>query len=74
MDPYKNLKLEAASTLIHEATHLFANTIDYCYFEPWDEPKQPEKEYGDAFDNEQLALMNADSYARFVCRVGFKEG
>ena len=47
-DSYENLKLEATSTMIHEATHLFANTIDYCYFEPWDEPKTPEAGYGDS--------------------------
>jgi hypothetical protein len=66
---YQNLKLQATSTVIHEATHRFANTVDYCYFDSTNKlrPKTP-------FTDVELALVNADSYAWFVCKVGRKEG
>ena len=47
-------------TMVHEATHKYAGTIDYCYFGrnfPW-EPQT-------AFDDKEKAMMNADSYALF---------
>lgn len=49
-------------TLIHEATHKFAGTIDYMYFE---NGKQPE-----GFTSKRDALINADSYAWFACNLG----
>jgi hypothetical protein len=68
-DAYQNLKLHATSTVIHEATHRFASTVDYCYFDSTNNlsPKT-------AFTAVDQALVNADSYAWFVCRVGRKEG
>jgi hypothetical protein len=59
-------------TLIHEATHKYAGTIDYCYFQDdgWT-PRTPEnKRFGTVWnENEQSrawAIMNADSVAWFV--------
>jgi hypothetical protein len=50
-------------TLIHEATHKFAGTLDYRVFDAGNPPAQ-------GFDNRHLALMNADSYAWFAFFVG----
>ena len=58
-------------TLIHEATHKYANTLDYddaddriADFSYWLKP---------GLTTEQ-ALNNAESYALFACRVGCKQG
>jgi hypothetical protein len=51
-------------TLIHEATHKFAGTIDYSYF--GDDGLTPESK----FTSREKALANADSYAFFVVNVG----
>ncbi|WP_237213784.1 hypothetical protein [Falsiroseomonas oryziterrae] len=51
-------------TFIHEATHKFAGTWDYCYFE--DDGVTPE----DVFDDKASALGNADSYAWFIYSIG----
>lgn len=68
-EAYQNLKMQATSTVIHEATHKFANTVDYCYLDPMNDLKPKT-----AFNDGKLALVNADSYAWFVCGVGLKEG
>lgn len=51
-------------TLIHEATHKFAGTNDYCYF------KKDGITPDGTFNDRAEALKNADSYAWFVykCR------
>ncbi len=51
-------------TLIHEATHKYAGTMDYCYFD--NNSRDPDGE----FTQKQYALVNADSYAWFVLKVG----
>ncbi len=51
-------------TLIHEATHKFAGTIDYSYFLA--DGVTPESK----FTSREKALANADSYAYFVINVG----
>jgi hypothetical protein len=51
-------------TMIHEATHKFAGTIDYSYFS--EDGLTPESK----FTNREKALANADSYAYFVINVG----
>ena len=51
-------------TLVHEATHKYAGTDDYCYFE--DDGVTPSS----AFTSKERALRNADSYAWFVLKVG----
>ena len=51
-------------TLIHEATHKYAGTRDYSYFD--DDSITPES----TFDDKNLALQNADSYAYFILKVG----
>lgn len=51
-------------TFLHEASHKFAGTIDYCYFE--DDGVTP----GSTFDDKARALMNADSFAWFVLAAG----
>jgi hypothetical protein len=59
----------ACVTLIHEATHKFAGTWDYCAFD--DDglgPKPKEK-----LDNQASALQNADGFAWFAYKAG-KEG
>jgi len=52
-------------TLIHEATHKFAGTYDYCYFDDATGYVPRSK-----FTNKEKALANADSYAYFTVRVG----
>lgn len=68
-------------TLIHEATHKFAGTIDYWYFS-FSEGHLPgeygahaagTKKFGDAAlgkTGEELARMNADSFGWFCYKVG----
>ena len=51
-------------TLVHEATHKYAGTEDYCYFQ--DDGVTPRS----AFTSKERALRNADSYAWFVLKVG----
>jgi hypothetical protein len=51
-------------TLVHEATHKYAGTNDYCYF------KDNSREPNGAFTDKNEALKNADSYAWFVLKVG----
>jgi hypothetical protein len=51
-------------TLIHEASHKYAGTIDYRYFN--DDSKTPRG----AFDDKARALVNADSYGWFILKVG----
>jgi hypothetical protein len=53
-------------TLIHEASHKYAGTCDYCYFR--DNGITPRG----TFSQKHLALMNADSYGWFVIQVGSK--
>ena len=68
-------------TIIHEATHKFAGTIDYCYFklngrEPADEMGAEASgavRFGDGAygkTGDKLARMNADSFAWFCYRTG----
>lgn len=54
----------AVVTLIHEATHKYAGTNDYCYFE--DDSYNPDGVFTDKIE----ALKNADSYAWFVYKMG----
>ncbi|MBX9752059.1 MAG: M35 family metallopeptidase [Roseococcus sp.] len=54
-------------TLIHEATHKYAGTVDYCYFK--NDGVQPDG----TFTNRLKALANADSYAWFVVAIGKPE-
>lgn len=51
-------------TFIHEATHKFAGTWDYCYFN--NDGTKPES----TFDDKESALGNADSYAYFIYTLG----
>lgn len=51
-------------TLIHEATHKYAGTNDYCYFK--DDSVTPDG----TFDDKTEALKNADSYAWFTYKMG----
>jgi hypothetical protein len=68
---YGAIKLERTSlegkngvqTLIHEATHKYAGTIDYVYFNEAGEDPSP------GLLDKKKALMNADSYAWFAQRV-----
>jgi hypothetical protein len=55
-------------TLIHEATHKYAGTNDYCYFK--DNAVDPRGTFNDKTE----ALKNADSYAWFVFKVGHAYG
>jgi hypothetical protein len=55
-------------TLIHEATHKYAGTIDYVYMH--DDGTGSRGDPSATFDNKTKALMNADSYAWFVLKVG----
>ena len=54
----------AVVTLIHEGTHKFAGTNDYCYFE--DDALTPDG----VFTDKNEALKNADSYAWFAYKMG----
>jgi hypothetical protein len=54
-------------TLIHEATHKYAGTIDYRYFK--DDGVEPKG----TFNSRAKALCNADSYAWFVVAIGKPE-
>jgi len=51
-------------TLIHEATHRFAGTWDYYYFDDAGLVARPAD-----FANKEYALGNADSYAWFVMKI-----
>jgi len=51
-------------TLIHEASHKYAGTIDYCYLKNADQTPRG------TFDDKAKALINADSYGWFVVKVG----
>lgn len=51
-------------TLIHEATHKYAGTDDYCYFK--DDGVTPDG----PFNSQAQALINADSYAWFTVQLG----
>lgn len=51
-------------TLIHEATHKYAGTVDYCYFDDDDGMTPTSK-----FTNKDKALTNADSFAYFAVKV-----
>jgi hypothetical protein len=51
-------------TLIHEATHKYAGTDDYCYFT--EDGRDPRS----AFTEKARALKNADGYAWFALKVG----
>ncbi|WP_206934407.1 M35 family metallo-endopeptidase [Roseococcus thiosulfatophilus] len=53
-----------AQVLIHEATHKYAGTDDYCYFK--DDAVTPEG----VFTDKAQALINADSYAWFAVMLG----
>jgi hypothetical protein len=51
-------------TLVHEATHKYAGTIDYCYF------KADGSEPDGVFNDKAKALMNADRYGYFIAKLG----
>lgn len=51
-------------TLIHEASHKYAGTTDYCYFK--DDGETPRT----TFDDLAQAVINADSYAWFIVKLG----
>jgi hypothetical protein len=55
---------QGVRALIHEASHKYAGTIDYCYFD--DTGDRP---LG-VFKERSRALINADSYAWFVMMAG----
>lgn len=57
-----------AHTLIHEASHKYAATLDNFYVDDDGEPSPPV--HGDPGWARFLALTNADSLAWFVCTVG----
>jgi hypothetical protein len=57
-------------TLIHEATHKYAGTNDYCYFK--NNSRDPNPGTGKSFNDKAEALKNADSYAWFTYKVGRK--
>lgn len=55
----------ATKTLVHEASHKYAGTIDYCLFgDAADNPPQS------MFQSVDSALKNADSYGWFAFHVG----
>jgi len=56
----------SALTLIHEATHKYAGTMDYCYFD--NNSRDPDG----VFTDKKFALVNADSYAWFILKIGRK--
>jgi Lysine-specific metallo-endopeptidase len=51
-------------TILHEASHKFAGTIDYCYFD------KPGKNPKSTFTDKQQALINTDSYGYFIVKSG----
>jgi len=51
-------------TLIHEASHKDAGTIDYCYLKNADQTPRG------TFDDKAKALINADSFGWFIVKVG----
>jgi hypothetical protein len=53
-------------TLIHEATHKYAGTADYCYFSMSRTGVTPDRE----FTSKARALANADSYGFFAYFIG----
>lgn len=57
-----------AETMIHEATHKYAGTEDYCYFK--NDAKTPDG----VFTDKARALQNADSYGWFAVKIGRKSG
>jgi hypothetical protein len=57
--------LFGVKTFIHEATHKYAGTIDYVYFD--DDGATPIE----TFDDPAKALINADSHAWFICTLGW---
>ncbi|WP_237214517.1 hypothetical protein [Falsiroseomonas oryziterrae] len=59
---------EGVITVIHEATHKYAGTIDYQYF--LSDGETPSGDPSATFDDKAKALMNADSYAWFIMKVG----
>jgi hypothetical protein len=64
----------ACVTLLHEATHKYAGTWDYCYFDSeGEEPRKPEHGQGDVFDDHVKSLQNADGFAWFAYNVGKPE-
>jgi len=76
----------AVVTIIHEATHKFAGTWDYCYFEDdGSEARTPSVRRNEAdsytpvqtdskkgFTSQNKALQNADSFAWFAYQIGRK--
>jgi hypothetical protein len=76
------LGYDPIKTLIHEATHKFAGTIDYCYFSRSDgsltkatmgDESGGARKFGATAFNKggpELARMNADSFAWFCYKVG----
>jgi hypothetical protein len=55
----------ATKTLVHEASHKYTGTVDYCLFS--DEVNNPPKSIFQSVDS---ALKNADSYGWFAFHVG----
>lgn len=53
-----------ALTLIHEATHKYAGTIDYRYY------LERQRRWSGPLEEPAKAIINADSYAWFVQSVG----
>jgi len=64
VDGARLLSALGVKTFIHEATHKYAGTTDYCYFN--DDGVTPRS----TFDDKAKALDNADSYAWFAYTVG----
>lgn len=63
---------EAVHALIHEATHKFAGTIDYVYFEG-DDMLDPASKTLTTIRDKAKALNNADSYAWLAIMIGRRE-
>lgn len=62
IDEAKMLDWQGTVTLLHEATHKYAGTIDYCYFKP--DGSEPDG----TFNDKAKALINADSYGFFISK------
>lgn len=60
-------------TFIHEATHKYAGTFDYAYFDESGNSSVQITE-SNKFDSPKLALWNADSYAWFVVKLASAGG
>jgi hypothetical protein len=68
-DPQKGVLV-----FIHEATHKYAGTFDYAYFDDDGETTRWVDETFAPFRDPKLAAVNADSYAFFVTKLGALRG